>query len=72
MNTGRTAKILLAIIFVALLDTPLILKRWAAQRETGNAKLEASQALTRHGFHLQEVAQASGISFVHQAPTLDP
>ena len=71
MRSGRPAKILLAVLFVALLATPLVLKRLAARRETGKSKLDANQALTRYGFHLQEVAQASGITFVHQAPTLD-
>ncbi len=71
MRAGRVAKILLAVVFVALLATPLVLKRLAARREAGKTKLDASQALTRYGFHFQEVAQASGISFVHQAPTLD-
>jgi enediyne biosynthesis protein E4 len=71
MTAGRSTKILLAVLFVALLATPLWLKRLAARREAGKSKLEASQALTRYGFHLQEVAQASGITFVHQAPTLD-
>ena len=70
MTSGRIAKILLAVLFVALLATPLLLKRLAARREV-NSKLDASQALARYGFHLQEVAQASGINFVHQAPTLD-
>ena len=71
MRSGRLAKIVLAAVFVALLATPLVRKRWAAHREDGKLKLEASQALTRYGLHFQEVAQASGISFVHQAPTLD-
>jgi hypothetical protein len=70
MTSGRIAKILLTFLFVALLATPLLLKRLAARREV-NSKLDASQALARYGFHLQEVAQASGINFVHQAPTLD-
>ena len=72
MKVGRVAKISLAIVFVALLPTPLVLKRLAARREAANTKLDATQSLTRYGFHFQEVAQASGISFVHQAPTLDP
>ena len=71
MTPGRPAKVLLAVLFVALLAVPLVLKRLEARRETGKSKLEASQAMTRYGFHLQEVAQASGITFVHQAPTLD-
>jgi hypothetical protein len=72
MTPGRPAKVLLAVLFVALLAIPLLLKRLAARREAGNSKLEASQALVRYGFHFQEVAQTAGISFVHQAPTLDP
>ena len=71
MRSGRTAKILLAVLFVALLVTPLVLKRLAARREVGKSKLEATQAMSRFGFHFQEVAQSSGINFIHQAPTLD-
>ena len=71
MTPGRPAKVLLAVLFVALLAVPLVLRRLAARREAGKSKLEASQAMTRYGFHLQEVAQTSGISFVHQAPNLD-
>ena len=33
MKVGRVAKISLAIVFVALLATPLVLKRLAARRE---------------------------------------
>ncbi|HSS20462.1 MAG TPA: CRTAC1 family protein [Pyrinomonadaceae bacterium] len=71
MTPGRSIRVGLALLFIALLATPLVLKRLAARRETGKAKLEASQAMARYGFHLQEVAQASGITFIHQAPTLD-
>src|SRR6476659_803119 len=71
MTPGRLTRVVLALLFITLLATPLVLKRLAARRETGKSKLEASQALTRYGFHLQEVAQSAGISFVHQAPTLD-
>ena len=28
--------------------------------------------MARHGFYLQEVSQAAGIRFVHEAPALDP
>jgi hypothetical protein len=72
MTPSRTTRIILAVIFVALLATPLLLKRIAARREASKSKLESSEALTRYGFHLQEVAHASGVNFVHQAPTLDP
>jgi hypothetical protein len=72
MTPGRRGRVVLAVIFVALLATPLVLKRIAARREAGKSRLESTEALTRYGFHLQEVAQASGVNFVHQAPTLDP
>src|SRR6266498_6149419 len=68
---SRSLRIALIILFLALLATPIALKRLAARREVGKSKLDSSQALARYGFYLQEVAQASGISFVHQAPTLD-
>jgi enediyne biosynthesis protein E4 len=68
---SSSLRIALVILFLALLATPIALKRLAARREVGKSKLDSSQALARYGFYLQEVAQASGISFVHQAPTLD-
>src|SRR6267378_399408 len=71
MTPGRPAKLLLAFLFAGLLATPIVIKRIAARRETGKSKLNVSQALTRYGFYFQEVGKASGIDFVHQAPTLD-
>lgn len=71
MTAGRPAKLLLVVIFVALLATPLVIRRLAARGELGKSKLDASSALARHGLFFQEVAKASGIDFVHQAPTLD-
>ena len=35
------------------------------------AALEASEALSRYGFHLTESARKYGIDFKHEAPTLD-
>lgn len=70
MTRGKTAKILLVLCFLALLATPIVIKRLAARREA-RAKLDAKVALVRYGFYLEEVAQASGVNFVHQAPTLD-
>ncbi len=71
MTASRPAKFVLAALFVALLATPLVMKRLAARREPGKSKLDAAAALARHGLYFQEVAKASGIDFVHQAPTLD-
>lgn len=71
MTRRSIARILLAICFLVLLATPLILKRMAARREHGSSKLDANAALTRYGFYLQEVSRSAGVEFVHQAPKLD-
>ena len=52
-----------------MLATPLVIKRVSAQREAAQAKLDEAQALTRYGFHLQEVSQQAGVHFIHQAPS---
>jgi len=71
MTRGKTARILLVAGFLALLATPLVIKWLSNRRETSTTKLDPHVALARYGFYLEEVAQASGINFVHQAPTLD-
>jgi hypothetical protein len=71
MIRGKFPRILLLIVFVALLAAPVVIKRLAARREAANAVRDASSALTRYGFYLQEVGQASQANFIHQAPTLD-
>ena len=65
-------RILLIILFAALLATPLVLKRLSAAKESAKGKMEARAAIARYGFHLEEVSKASGINFTHQAPKLDP
>jgi enediyne biosynthesis protein E4 len=70
MMRGPAAKILLAVVFAGLIISPLVIKRFASRRS--DAKLDRKSALARHGFCLQEVSHPAGVSFVHQAPTLDP
>ncbi len=72
MKPSRRTRVILAVIFVGLLATPLIIRQVSARREAAQAKLDESQALARYGFHLQEVSQQAGVHFVHQPPTLDP
>ncbi|HEX4486558.1 MAG TPA: CRTAC1 family protein [Terriglobales bacterium] len=72
MNARRIARIVLTIVFFALIAAPVIMKRLAARREKAQASADAKSALARHGFYLQEVSQAAGINFVHQSPKLDP
>jgi hypothetical protein len=68
MIRGKTARIILLLIFLCLLATPLLLKRF---RGTAVAQKDPSTSLARYGFYLQEVGQSSKINFKHQAPTLD-
>src|ERR1700693_417458 len=72
MTGGRIARIILGILFIGLLAAPLVMKRISARRAAERSKADAATALARHGFYLQEVSQAAGINFVHQAPALDP
>ena len=72
MKASFRTRVILDIIFVALLAAPLIIRQVSARREAAQAKLDESQALARYGFHLQEVSQQAGIHFIHQPPTLDP
>ncbi len=73
MKQARTARVVLGMFFVGLLVTPILIRRASSKRAafTGS-NLDASSSIARHGFHLQEVARASGINFVHQASDLDP
>jgi hypothetical protein len=72
MTGNRIARIILGLLFGALLMTPLVIRRVSARREADRAKTDAKTALSRHGFYLQEVSHAAGINFVHQSPKLDP
>jgi hypothetical protein len=71
MTGGKTARVLLVFVFIALLATPLVVKRLSLRREAANQALDANAALSRYGFHLEEVAQSAGVNFIHQAPKLD-
>lgn len=72
MTGNRIAKTCLVIFFVGLLATPFAMKRISAARDSDKSKADATTALARHGFYLQEVSRAAGINFVHQSPKLDP
>ena len=72
MKRGPAARIALAVFFIGLLASPLLIRRWSSDRDSNAAKLDASAALARHGFYFREVSHSAGIDFHHQAPTLDP
>jgi hypothetical protein len=66
----RYARPALAVVFLAMLATPAIIRRVGGR--TAPAVVSAEDPGLRYGFHLQEAAKAAGIDFVHEAPTLDP
>jgi hypothetical protein len=57
-------RLFVIVLFIALLTAPLLYKRSLARRK--------ASAIAQYGFTLTESAKTSGISFMHQAPTLDP
>jgi hypothetical protein len=71
MTRGPLARILLAVFFLGLLASPLVIKRLSLQRESAAPELDTQAAFARHGFYFEEVSQAAGIDFVHQGPALD-
>ena len=71
MMRSKTARMFLVLCFVALLATPLVIKRLSARRGSTATKLDAASALARYGFYLENVAGASGVNFTHHSPTLD-
>src|SRR5688572_13654234 len=71
MTRSRVARILLAVVFTALLATPLVVKRLLHSSDYSAASADGAAVMARYGFRLEEVAKASGIDFLHQAPVLD-
>ena len=72
MKRGIMARVVLGVFFMGLLATPFMIRRISSRRQSAKIKLDASEALSRHGFYLQEVSRAAGVNFIHHAPTLDP
>lgn len=64
-------RILLGTLLAALIATPVMLKRVSERHESIDAATHHETVLARYGFYFQEVANAVGIEFMHQAPTLD-
>ncbi|HET7696931.1 MAG TPA: CRTAC1 family protein [Vicinamibacterales bacterium] len=60
----RVIKPLVVIAFIAMLATPALIRL----RSSGAA---SGDAAARYGFRLTESARASGVTFVHEGPTLD-
>jgi enediyne biosynthesis protein E4 len=70
-SVSPLARVLLVIFFAALIATPVAIRRYSAWRAASQSKTDAKSAISRYGFHLEEVSRAAGINFTHQAPMLD-
>ena len=67
------SRLLLGLLLVALLATPLLIRRYrAAMVQAPSAGATAEDAKARYGFALTESARAAGLDFTHEGPTLDP
>ncbi len=71
MKRGPIARLLLGILFLALLLTPFSIRLISARRPVSGIAFNSNAALERHGFYFTEVSKSAGVNFVHQAPTLD-
>ena len=65
------ARPILAVLFVLMLATPAIVRRFSASSAAGARASAGVDARERYGFPLTESSKAAGLEFVHEAPTLD-
>lgn len=64
----RYARPLLALLFLALLATPWLMRHFGRRAVVAEA---TSDPRTRYGFRMTESSRTAGLNFVHAAPTLD-
>ena len=67
----RYARPILAVLFVLMLATPVLIRRFGGSAAGAAGGSGDPDPLARYGFRLTESAQRAGLSFVHEAPTLD-
>ena len=63
----RYARPVLALVFVLLLATPFVMRRYGPRAPVA----ATAEPQVQYGFRLIESAERAGIRFVHEAPTLD-
>ena len=66
----RYPRAVLLVLFLLMLATPAIIRHFDAVAPAAAAG--DGDPETRYGFRLTELSRAAGLSFVHEAPTLDP
>ena len=67
----KMIRVVLAVLFAALLASPLIYKRVIRMRQAAEENQGRERALAHYGFVMTESSQSAGINFVHKAPVLD-
>jgi enediyne biosynthesis protein E4 len=67
---NRYARFAIIVLFVGLLLTPLLIRRFGGAAGA-TAPSRHADPISQYGFRLTESAKAAGINFVHGAPTLD-
>ncbi|MGI9055297.1 MAG: CRTAC1 family protein [Pyrinomonadaceae bacterium] len=65
----RFTKIILIVLFLALLATPFVIKRFY---NSAGSNVDRETAMKRYGLYFEEVAKQTGVDFTHRAPKLDP
>ncbi len=69
----RYARPVLALVFLLMLATPALIRRFGSGTVLApGSSAAAADPRARYGFQLTEASKASGLDFVHEAPTLDP
>ena len=66
----RYARPILALVFMALLATPYLMRRYGPRAPVSADAV--GDPRSQYGFRLTEASKPAGIHFVHEAPTLDP
>jgi hypothetical protein len=67
----RMLSMVLGVLFVALIATPVVIKRFSNRHTPTGTASDHTAVLARYGFYFEEVAKTAGVAFTHQAPTLD-
>jgi hypothetical protein len=68
----RYARPILAVLFVLMLATPALIRRFGGSTPGSSAPPGDADVRARYGFQLTESSKSAGLDFVHEAPTLDP
>lgn len=68
----RYARPVLGLLFVLMLATPALIRRYGDSGAASRAAASSADALSRYGFRLTEASRSAGLDFMHESPTLDP